>query len=165
MSLDIDLYLSNSSLQDYISDLEDCLQDDMHVIKNIVPQYIPYTIPLNNPNTIQIPSSLVDSSFVSYVVLLILHGLKYCLSFSGWLSMSLFMFGMILNILGSVINTYGSDLMPIHHSDFYTYQFSPVAHSFPSHSFPSLALYPHGVTEAFVFVVLYANVSNISEFY
>ena len=60
----------------------------------------------------------------------------------------------------SVLNTYGSDLNPIHRSDFYTYQFSPVAHSFPS-----LALYPHGVTEAFDFVVPYANVSNISKFY
>ena len=48
----------------------------------------------------------------------------------------------------------------IHHSYFYTYQFSPVAHSFPS-----LALYPHGATEAFVFAVPYDNFSDISEFY
>ena len=48
--------------------------------------------------------------------------------------------------------------MPIHHSDFYTYQFSLVAYIFSS-----LALYPHGATEAFVFVVTYSNVSDISE--
>ena len=34
-----------------------------------------------------------------------------------------------------------------------------------AHSFPSLALYPHGATEAFVFAVPYANVSDISVFY
>ena len=60
----------------------------------------------------------------------------------------------------SILNTYGSDLMPIHHSDFYTYQFSLVAHNFPS-----LALYPHGATEAFVFAVPYANIYYISYFY
>ena len=32
----------------------------------IIPPSIPSTIPLNNPKTIQIPSSLIDSSFVSY---------------------------------------------------------------------------------------------------
>ena len=63
-------------------------------------------------------------------------------------------------MFGYIINTYGSNLMPIHHSYFYTYQFSPVVHNFPS-----LALYPHGATEAFVFAVPYANVSDISEFY
>ena len=63
-------------------------------------------------------------------------------------------------MFGSVLNTYGSDLKPIHHSDFYTYQFSPVAHNFPS-----LALYPHVATEAFVFAVTYANIYDISEFY
>ena len=51
-------------------------------------------------------------------------------------------------------------ILPIHHSYFYTYQFSPVVHNFPS-----LALYPHGATEAFVFAVPYANVSDISVFY
>ena len=50
--------------------------------------------------------------------------------------------------------------MPIHHSDFYTYQFSPVADNFPS-----LALYPHGAIEAFVLAVPYANIYDISEFY
>ena len=74
--------------------------------------------------------------------------------------MTLVIFGLILNMFGSILNTYGSDIMPIHHSYFYTYQFSPVAHSFPS-----LALYPHGVIEAFVFVVPYAKFSDISEFY
>ena len=33
-----------------------------------------------------------------------------------------------------------------------------------AHSFPSLALYPHGVTEIFFFVVQYDNVSDISKF-
>ena len=63
-------------------------------------------------------------------------------------------------MFGYILNPYGSDLMSIHHSYFYTYQFSPVAHSFPC-----LAVYPHGVTEAFVFSIPYANVSNISYFY
>ena len=49
------------------SDLEACLQDDTHII----PPSIPSTIPLNNPNTVQIPSSLVDSSLVSYAVIYI----------------------------------------------------------------------------------------------
>ena len=125
----------------------------MHVMTST----IPYTIPLNNPKTIQNPSLVVDSSLVSYAVIFILHGLKSFLSFSGWLSMSLVIFQLILNMFGSVLNTYGSDLMPIHHSEIYTYQFSPIAHSFPS-----LALYLHGVTKAFVFVVPYDNISNIS---
>ena len=129
----------------------------MHVMTQIIPPSIPSTIPLNNPKTIQIPSSLVDSSLVSYAMLLILHGLKSCLYFSGWLSMTLFIFGMILNMFGSILNTYGSDLKPIHHSYFYAYQVSPVVHNFPS-----LALYPHGATEAFVFAVPYANFSYIS---
>ena len=115
---------------------------------------------MNNPKTIQIPSSLVDSSLVSYAVLLILHGLKSYLSFSGWLCMALVIFQLILNMFGSALNTYGSDLMPIHHSDFYTYKFSPIAHNFPS-----LALYPHGAIEAFVLAVTYYNISDISEFY
>ena len=115
---------------------------------------------MNNPNTIQIPSSLVDSSLVSYAVIFILHGLKSFISFSGWLSMTLVIFGLILNMFVFFLNTYGSNLMPIHHSDFYTYQFSPIAHNFPS-----LALYPHGATEAFVLAVPYVNISDISEFY
>ena len=65
-----------------------------------------------------------------------------------------------MNMFGSVLNTYGSYLMPIHHSDFYTSQFSPVAHNFPS-----LSLYPHGAIEAFILAVPYANISDISEFY
>ena len=138
------------------SDLESYFQFDTHII----PPSIPSTIHLNNPKTIQIPSSLVDSSLVSYAVLLILHGLKSCLSFTGWLSMTLVMFGIILHMFGSFINTYGSYLKSIYHSYFYTHQFSPIAHSFPS-----LALYSHGVTEAFVFVVPYANIYDISYFY
>ena len=63
----------------------------------------------------------------------------------------------ILNMFGSALNTYGSDLMRIHHSYFYTYQFSPIAHNFPS-----LALYPHGATEAFVLAITYANIYDIS---
>ena len=63
-------------------------------------------------------------------------------------------------MFGSFLNTYGSDLMPIHHSYFYTYRFFPVAHDFPS-----LALYPHGATEAFFFAVTYDNFYDISEFY
>ena len=48
----------------------------------------------------------------------------------------------------------------IHHLDFYTYQFSPIAHNFPS-----LALYLDGATESFVLAVPYDNISDISEFY
>ena len=98
-------------------DLESYFQVDTHII----PPSIPFSIALNNPKTIQIPSSLVDSSLVSYAVIFILHDLKSFLTFSGWLSMSLVIYGLILNMFGSVLNTYGSDLMPIHHSDFYTY--------------------------------------------
>ena len=74
--------------------------------------------------------------------------------------MNLVIFGLVLNIFLYVPNTYGSDLMSIHHSDFYTYKFSPVAHNFPS-----LTLYPHGATEAFGITVPYDNISDISEFY
>ena len=74
--------------------------------------------------------------------------------------MTLVIYGLILNMFGSVLNTYGLYSIPIHHSDFYTYQFSPIAHNFPS-----LALYPHGAIEAFVLVVPYDNIYDISEFY
>ena len=134
----------------------DTLDFDLEEYLQVDTQIIPSTISLNNPKTIQIPSSLVDSSLVSYAVISILHGLKSLLSFSGWLSMTLVIFGLLLNMFGSVLNIYGLALMSIHHSYFYTYQFSPVAHSFPS-----LALYPHGVTEAFVFPVPYSNVYDI----
>ena len=130
------------------SDLEEYLQVDKHII----PPSISSTIPRNNTKTIQSPTSLVDSSLVSYAVILILHGLKSFLYFSGWLFMTLVIFVLILNIFGSVINTNVSDLMAIDHTDLYTYQFSPVAHNFPS-----LAVYPHGATEAFVLVVPYAT--------
>ena len=59
-------------------------------------------------------------------------------------------------MFGSVLNTYGSYLKSIHHSDFYTHQFSPVAHTFSS-----LTPYPHGDTEAFVFVVPCDNIPDI----
>ena len=104
----------------------------MHVMKHIIPQSIPSTIPLNNPKTIQIPRSPVDSLLVSYVVIFILNDLKSFRTFSGWLAMKLVIYGLILNMFGSVLNTYGSYIIPIHHSYFYTYQFSPVAHNFPS---------------------------------
>ena len=77
------------------SDLESYLMVDTHIILLSIPS----TIPLNNPKNIQIPSSLVDSSLVSYAVLLILHGLKLFLSFSAWLSMILVIFGLILKCL------------------------------------------------------------------
>ena len=80
--------------------------------------------------------------------------------FTGWLSMILVIIGIILQMFGSVLNTYGSYLNSIHHSYFYTHEYFRVAHTFPS-----LALYPHGVTEAFVFTIQYSNISNISYFY
>ena len=110
---------------------------------------IPYTIPMITPQTIQTSSSLVDSLLVSYIVLLIFNGFKSCLFFSGWLYMTLVIIGLILHLFGPILNTYGSDLKSIHHSDSYAHQFSPVAHTFPS-----LAPYPHGVTEAFVYVLI-----------
>ena len=100
-SLDIDLSLrSSSSLHShgYKSDLEACLRADIHGMTPFIPPSILSTIPLNTPKTIQIPSSLVDSSLVSYAVLLILHGLKSCVSFNGWLYMILVIFGMILHM-------------------------------------------------------------------
>ena len=66
-------------------DLEAYFQVDTHII----PPSIPSTIALNNPKAIQIPSSLVNSSLVSYAVIFILHDLKSFLTFSGWLSMTL----------------------------------------------------------------------------
>ena len=95
----------------------------MHVMTPSIPPSIPSTIPLNTPKTIQTPSSLVDSSLVSYLVLLIFNGFKYCLFFTGWLYMTLFIIGMILHMFGYVLSTYGLDLKSIHHSDFYTHKF------------------------------------------
>ena len=60
--LDLDLSLSISSSHDYNSDLQACLKDDIHFMTQFIPPCIPSNIPLNNPKTIQIPSSLVDSS-------------------------------------------------------------------------------------------------------
>ena len=44
-------------------------------------------------------------------------------------------------------------------------RFYTPGHDHGVHNFPSLALYPHGATEAFVFAVPYDNVSDISDFY
>ena len=73
-------------------------------------------------------------------VTLISNGFKSFLFLTHFLSMELVICVLILHKFGSVLNTYGSNLMSIHHSYFYTYQFSPVAHSCCS-----LALYPHKV--------------------
>ena len=137
----------------YNSDLESSLKYDMHVMTSSIPS----TIPLNTPMTIQTPSSLVDSSLVSYVVLLISNGFKFCLFLNGWLYIILIIIGIILHMFGYFLNTYGSYLKSIHHSYFFTHQFSPVAHTFPS-----LALYPHEDTECFAFVAPYDNISDIS---
>ena len=139
----------------------------MNVMTHIIPPSIPSTINLNNPKTTQTPSSLVDSSLVSYAMLLILHGLKSFLCFSGCLSMNLVVFGLILNMFGFVLNTYGLDIMPIHHSYFYTYQFSPVAHNFPSlalilmEPLKPLSLLFH----ALIFLIYQSFISLISDLY
>ena len=117
---------------------------------------IPSTIPLNNTKTIQNPCLLVDSSLVSYVVLLILHGLKSCLSFTGWLFMKLVIFGFMLHMFESDLNIYGLDLNSIYPLDLHIHQFSPVAHHFPT-----LAPYPHGDTKPLVFVAPYDNIYDI----
>ena len=70
--------------------------------------------------------------------------------------MNLVIIGIILHIFGYVLNTYHSDLKSIHHSDFYTHQFFPIAQPFPT-----LALYPPGDIEPLVFVVPYDNISDI----
>ena len=108
-SLDHDLSLTRSSSllsNDYESDLEDIFQDDMHVMTSSIPS----TTPLNTPKTIQTPSSLADSSLVSYAVLLISNGFKSCLFSTGWLYMTLVIIGIILHMFGSFLNTYGSYL-------------------------------------------------------
>ena len=109
------------------------LEADMHVMTPSIPS----TIPFNTPKTIQTPSSLVDSSLVSYAVLLISNGSKSCLFFNGWICP----------------NAYGSDPKSIHHSYFYTHQCFPIAHPFPS-----LAPYPHGDTKYLVFTIPYDNI-------
>ena len=125
---------------------------------NFMASYIPSNMPLNTPNTIQTPSSLVDSLSVSYAMLLISNGFKSCLSFPSWLSMKLVILGLMLHIFGSILNTYGSYLNSIHHSYFYIHQFSPLAQHFSI-----IALYPYGDTKPLVFVVPYDNISDISE--
>ena len=111
-SLDLDLSLSNcSSLHSNgnNSDLEAYLQAYMHVITSSIPS----TIPLNTPNTIQTSSSLVDSSLESYAMSLVYVGFKSCLFFTGWLSMTLVIFGILLHMFGYVLNIYGSDFKSI----------------------------------------------------
>ena len=66
----------------------------------------------------------------------------------------------MFQIFGSDLRIYGSDLKSIHHSDFYTHQFSLVAHTFPS-----LAPYPHGDTKDIIFFVQYDNIYDISDYF
>ena len=128
----------------------------MHAITLSIPPSITSTIPLNTPKTIQTPSPLIDSSLVSYAVLLISNGFKSCLFFTGCLYMTLFVIGIILHMFGSFLNTYGLYLKSIHHSYFYIHHFSPVAHHFPT-----LSLYPHRDIERLVFAILYYNIYDI----
>jgi len=86
----------------------------MHVMTSSIPS----TTPLNTPKTIQTPSSLVDSSLVSYAVLLISNGFKSCLFSTGWLYMTLVIIGIILHMFVSILNSYGSNLKSTHHSYF-----------------------------------------------
>ena len=74
--------------------------------------------------------------------------------------MTLVIIGIILHIFGYVLRTYGSNLKSIHHSYFYTHQFSLAAQPFPT-----LALYPHGDTKPLVFNVPYDNIYDISEYF
>ena len=114
---------SHESTDMLICDILDPLESCFQASTQLILPSIPSTIPMNNPKTIQIPSSLVYSSLVSYAMLLILHGLRSCLYFSGWLSMTLVIFGLILKMFLFFINTYGSYLKSIHQSYFYTNQF------------------------------------------
>ena len=125
----------------------------MHVMTSSIPS----TIPLNTAKTIQTPSSQVDSSLVSYALLLISNGFKSCLFFTGSLSIKLFIFGIIFHIFG-FIRIYGSDMKSIHHSYLHIHQFLPI-----SHPLPTLAIYPHGDTIHLVFSSPYDNISDISE--
>ena len=123
------------------------------------------TIPLNNPKK--------NTKFTSRFIISLLCGVTYIAWFEVFLIFHLLVTHYLSHICIDithvlicskhqfiyVLNT-SSYLKSIHHSNFYTHQFSPV-----SHSFPSLALYPHGLTEGFEFVVPYANVSDISQFY
>ena len=117
-SLDPDLSLSGSSSlnsNDYESYLEENLQADIHVVTSP----IPFIHPLNTPKTIQTPSSLFDSLLVYYAMLLISNGFKPCLFFTRWLSMKLFMLGIMLHIFVYILKNYGSDIKSIHYSYFY----------------------------------------------
>ena len=131
----------------------------MHVMKPFIQPSIPSTIPLNTPKTIQTPSSQVDSSLVSYALLLILNGFKSCLFLIGWLYMILVIIVIILHMFGSDINIYDSDFKSIYHSDLLIHQFYPVAQHFPT-----IALYTHGDTIPMVFSTPYDNNYDISKF-
>ena len=72
--------------------------------------------------------------------------------------MTLVIIEIILNMFLYIINTYGTYLNSIHHSYFYTHQFSPV-----SHTFSTLAPYPHGDTIDLVFAATYDNISDITK--
>ena len=118
---------------------------------------IPSTTPLNTPKTIQTPSSLVDSSLVSYAMLLIFNGFN--LAHFHWF----FIYDLShhWNYITHVC-IYSKQLWfrsQVHPSFiFYTHQFSPVANTFLT-----LAPYPHGDNIDLVFVVPYANISDISQ--
>ena len=65
---------------DYESDLELYFHVDM----KFMTLSIPFTHPINTHNTIQTPSSLVDSSLDSYAVSLVFVGFKSRLYLIGW---------------------------------------------------------------------------------
>ena len=119
---------------------------------------IPFTHPLNAPNTIQTPSSLVDSLLDSYAVLLISASFKSCLFFTGWLFMALVIFGIFLHMFGFDLNIYGSYFKSIYHLDLHIHQFSAV-----THLFPTMALCSHGDTIPLVLLTPYDNNSDHSE--
>ena len=126
---------------------------------NFMTSFIPVTHPLNTPKTIQTLSSLFDSLLDSYAMLLIFVGFKSCLFFTGWLSMKLVIFLIMLHMFGSDLSIYGSNIKSIksiYHSDLQIHQFSSVAHHFPT-----MALYSHGDTIPLVFSATYDNIYNI----
>ena len=91
---------------------------------------------------------------------LVFVGFKSCLFFTGWLSMSLVIFFLLLHILGSHIKIYGSYFKSIYHSNLLIHRFYLVAHPFPTR-----ALYTHGDTIPLVFSDPYDNISYISDYF
>ena len=119
---------------------------------------IPFTHPLNTPNTIQTPSSLVDSLLDSYVMSLISVGFKSCLFFTSQLSMKLVIFGLMLHMFGSYIRIYGSYFKSIYHS------YLPIHQSYPvAQPFSTIALYTHRDNTPLAFSPPYDNTFDISE--